>query len=426
MTTFYEEGGEAIMHFALDLPCPANRHFQEITDPEFTGSKKGGSDNLDLLANVPGWIYARGLFDEMALSVGLEENLIEERKKFQRNEILSVPYTTIHLVTRLAGYKYAKQRGSDLEKPFREWLENFWSICRLTEHRLKNGRDYLCFAGERSSGYPHPNWFGHHMAWKLATGGEEPIAQTWAGQIKKAGHMIPEIWYDEPAWSKTDSWIDVAMVGFAPEIRATASKFLTCSMDEVVKRSPKFTFRDPVFIYRTTEGVAQWWGRPGERASYNGNTGPIGAIRGERGAVVTCPPDGGPKWRQKVSNLNTNVNQALTSVHVEWPEIEFKGDLALPAGEIVTYLMIDPVKGWVDLTKDAQEEPEVIPGNPNETREYDEATALLIHMFKPVFQELNESNTTADERAYLTSELQEMANRWKTPSNPAKKPWWKF
>ena len=425
MSTFYEEGGEAIMHFALGLDCPEEKLFQTIIDPEFEGSTRGGSDNLDLLANIPAWIWPRHVLDEMNLSKGIEKNLQLERTRFQRNEILSVPYSIIHLVTRLAAYRHAKKRGYDPhEKLFREWLENFWSLCRLTEHRV-NGRDYLCFAGERSSGYPHPNWFGTHMAWGIATGSfnlSGTKEEAWANQIKK-DRRVTEVVTEGGWWYHTNSWIDVALVGFEQEIRETASKFLTCSIPEVVQRSPKLVFREPVFIYRTTDGVAQWWGEAGERASHNGNTGPIGCIKGESGRVVTCPPDGGPKWRQKASSLSTKLQDDLTTVKVTWPEIDYIGEMLLPKGEIVAFWRIDPARGWVDLMRG---DVPVEDWNSNGAREYDEATGLLVHMFKPVFEELNESNTTEAERAYLTSELQEMANRWKKPSQSAKKPWWKF
>ena len=169
MSTFFEEGGEALMHYALGLPCPSNTGFRAIADPTFSGAKRGGSANLDLLANVPAWIYPENAKAEMDLMLGLRDNLIEEKTRFQRTEMLSVAYSVIHLVPRLAAYRHAKKTGSALAEDLRLWLEHWWSMCRILSHRV-DGRPYVCWAGERSSGYPQPNWFGHHAAWGIACG----------------------------------------------------------------------------------------------------------------------------------------------------------------------------------------------------------------------------------------------------------------
>lgn len=304
MSTFFEEGGEALMHYALGLPCPSNTGFRAIADPTFSGAKRGGSANLDLLANVPAWIYPENAKAEMDLMLGLRDNLIEEKTRFQRTEMLSVAYSVIHLVPRLAAYRHAKKTGSALAEDLRLWLEHWWSMCRILSHRV-DGRPYVCWAGERSSGYPQPNWFGHHAAWGIACGTSLPRAEGWAKDIKERGRIDQEWEGAHQDWDHTNSWIDVALVGFAPEIRETSAKFMFSFLDEVVQLAPKFTYREQVYMMVTENGCMQWWGKPGQRASINGNTGPIGCIKGEGGRVVTAPPDGGPHWRQKASSIST-------------------------------------------------------------------------------------------------------------------------
>ena len=428
MSTFWEEGGEAIMRGVLGLDCPSDLSFRSETDYAYEGCARGGSANLDLLGNVANLYFPVSGADLNANVKGMLGNLEEEKTRFQRIEMLSVAYTTLHVVTRLAAYKKAKACIPELVEPLRNWLRNFWCICRMTECHV-DGRPYLAFAGERSSGYEHPNWFGHHAVWRYAVDGTfmDTRAAKWAKLVKSG--RTPT---DDPDWDHINSWIDVAIFALQEEIRETSAEFIHCELDEAVKRSPKFTFRERAYFWRAESGNAQWWGRPGQRCSVNGNTGPIGFIKKTAVGISTLPENGGPHYRQKPSTMWTEYVPEVWSVRVVWPEIGLDDVAKLPIGSPTSFWMVDPELGWVNMLTSSGEDdvppaqPEPTP-QPAELRKYDQATDLLVNRFKPLFVTLDESNTTQEERAYLTAELEGLAGRWRVkPSKPASKPWWKL
>ena len=91
-----------------------------------------GSANLDLLGNVANLYFPVSGADLNANVKGMLGNL-KRKTRFQRIEMLSVAYTTLHVVTGWRPTKKAKACIPELVEPLRNWLRNFWCICRMTE-----------------------------------------------------------------------------------------------------------------------------------------------------------------------------------------------------------------------------------------------------------------------------------------------------
>ena len=222
---------------------------------------------------------------------------------------------------------------------------------------------YLAFAGERSSGYEHPNWFGHHAVWRYAVDGTfmDTRAAKWAKLVKSG--RTPT---DDPDWDHINSWIDVAIFALQEEIRETSAEFIHCELDEAVKRSPKFTLKGVPSLLACWSGNAQWWGRPGQRCSVNGNTGPVGFIKKTASGISTLPENGGPHYRQSPRPCGLSMFQKPGQFVFVWPEIGLDDVAKLPTGSPASFWMVDPELGWVNMLTSSGED-DVPPAQPEPT-----------------------------------------------------------
>lgn len=370
MSTVNQEGGDAIACYACgrDVSDYPNWQWEADYDPEWQGHRRGGSANTDMIGNAAYLAFGAPEQQQQMVTSWLAF-FAQSRDNWQRTEQFSIIYSIWHVLPVLLVYKWAKLHNhSDLLRESRLWLLNWWAVCRLCESRVRGGRLYIPVCGERSSmgtanvGDDHDpcdNHFGHHALWSEARG------ENWSGRSRSVR------WEPEDA---VNDFVGRSIVGFSQEIRETAAPVLACSLSDVLRVSPQYTARVPVYIYRGERGVAVWWGwqdEPGRDASGNNNTGPILALLVCDGEIESCPPRLGVHYRQRGSQANAWLDAATNIVHWRWDElVEFgvspAGVLDLyRLGHVVQFTRIGP-SGWTDLLALPDDVPAPNPGPPSD------------------------------------------------------------
>lgn len=341
------EGGNAIADYLSGRSTTDTDFIATETDPSWSTERRGGSANLDMIANAGALLWDRG-----GRQVWVDSWLAyfaHDTRTFQRSEPWSVIYSGWHLIPVLAVYRWAKQNNhASLEVAAKLWLRNWWALCALSagSHR---GRPHLVLTGARSSGVPLDVWYSHRAAWCEALG---------------------EWWSDRgQSTDPTNGWCNVALAELSPEILETSGPIVAAyhagRWMEIVAMSPQFPMRGGGNLYRTASGVVSWLER-----DINGNTAGVLAQRNEAGTLWSMPLHGGPHWRQRrtdaTCDLTYDIDPAGQLVYRS-PHAALGTYLTmlLPAGEPLYHVRIDE-QGWEVLRP--QPEPVVVDPTPRPYR----------------------------------------------------------
>ncbi len=317
------EGGDAIAHKLLGRNVTDTSFIELETDPSWATEKRGGSANLDMIANAGALLWDNRNRGEWVRSW---ENFFEQEKStFQRSEPWSIIYSGWHLIPVLSVYWWSKREPHQgLLQASKKWLENYWALASLASATLGN-KPYLCLSGARSSGVPLDVWYSHRAAWCEALGVE------WGTPESKDPNRAFSI-------DPTNAWCDISISRLSEEIRETSSKFVSWmrqgEWEKIIEAAPKFGMRGGGNLYRTRNGVCCWLER-----DVNGNTGGVLALKVQGNRVDSMPPNGGPHWRQKPTHATCERDGDF--LRYESPHAELgKHTLYLPPGEVLFHIRI--------------------------------------------------------------------------------------
>ena len=330
------EGGNAIRDWLLYRPS-TDMGFMQYAEEDWSTERRGGSANLDMIANAAALLWASGA--AVALWVASWLAFFErERRDFQRSEPWSVIYSGWQLISVLAVYCWARLHGeSALAEAAKGWLSNWWALCALASAQ-EGGRPFVALTGARSSGAAIGAWYGIREAWCEALG---------------------EPWPSEGDWSdETNGWAAAAVDLMTEEIRETASPFVAQMRAGdwawILASSPQYGMRVGGHIYRSTGGVVSW-----QERDINGNTAGVLACKATGGTIATMPPDGGPYWRQKATHAVCGLDES-NMLRYSSPHPELGSHvMTLPPGVPIFSLAITEA-GWSYLPKPGSE-PQPVP-----------------------------------------------------------------
>ena len=330
MSGVHLEGGNALKDWVLGRTS-TDLDFLRSSESDWSTERRGGSANLDMIANAAALVWAQGA--DVALWVESWRAFFEqERRTFQRGEPWSVIYSGWHLLPVLVVFAWAGRNGvDDLAAAARRWLLNWWCLSGLG-FAWQGGNPFSVLTGARSSGVPIGAFYSHRAAWCEAFG--------WP-------------------WSRCDpsdavnGWCDYVVVGLREEILATSESVISAlkagNFEVIADLAPGFGMRGGGNIYRTAAGVACWLER-----DVNGNTAGVLACSVEApDLAATLPPNGGPYFRRAFSEATCERRDDVLVYSSPHPELG-SHSLRLPPGEPLYHLRIDEA-GWHWLVGGASE-----------------------------------------------------------------------